>query len=144
MAVRVKLRIRSRASGRTVETSALVNTGFETETRQLLIPLPLARQLGLYPPPPDAPLVEFGTAGGPVRNYVIRDALEAIVLAGDREVGPVACDAVISSLEEVLVNDKLGEALGLVLLALGSGRWRFTDDPPQKVRSSEPPSYWPP
>ena len=76
MAVRVKLRIRSRLSGRAVETSALVNMGFETEAPQLLIPLPLARQLGLYPPPPDAPLVEFGTAGGPVRNYVIRDALE--------------------------------------------------------------------
>ena len=145
MAVRVRLRIKSRLSGRAVETSALVNTGFETEAPQLLIPLPLARQLGLYPPPPDALLVEFGTAGGPVRNYVIRDALEVSVLTDDREVGPVVCDAVISSLEEeVLVNDKLGEALGLVLLALGSGRWRFADDPPQKMRSSEPPSYWPP
>ena len=145
MAVRIRLRMRSRLSGEAVETNGLVSTGFETETRQLLIPLPLARQLGLYPPPPDASLVEFGTAGGPVRNYVIRDALEVSVLAGDREVGPVACDAVISGLEEeVLVNDKLGEALGLVLLALGSGKWRFADDPPEMVRSSEPPSYWPP
>jgi len=31
--VRVRLRIRSRLSGEAVETSALVNTGFETETR---------------------------------------------------------------------------------------------------------------
>ena len=144
MAVRVRLRIRNRLSGSMIETSALVNTGFETETRQLLLPLALARELGLYPPPPGAAVVEFGTAGGPVRNYVVRDALEVCVLAGDREVGPVVCDAVISNVEEeVLINDKLGEALGLVLLALGSGRWRFVDDPPDVVRESEPPSYWP-
>ena len=144
MAVRVRLRIKSRLSGSEVETSALVNTGFETETPQLLIPMALARRLGIFPPPPDVALVEFGTAGGPVRNYVIREALEVSVLAADREVGPVVCDAVISSLEEeVLINDKLGEALGLVLLALGSGRWRFADDPYDVVRNSEPPSYWP-
>jgi len=75
---------------------------------------------------------------------MIREVLEVSVLAADREVGPVVCDAVISSLEEeVLINDKLGEALGLVLLALGSGRWRFADDPYDVVRNSEPPSYWP-
>lgn len=34
MALRVRLEIRSRGSGRAVETSALVNTGFETERPQ--------------------------------------------------------------------------------------------------------------
>ena len=45
MAVRVKLRIRARGSGRDVETIALVNSGFETATPQLLIPRRLAEAL---------------------------------------------------------------------------------------------------
>ncbi len=45
MAVRVRLKLKSRISGEVVETVALVNTGFETESPQLLIPLALARRL---------------------------------------------------------------------------------------------------
>ena len=52
-----------------------MNSGFETEKPQLLIPLRLAREIGLWPPPPDSRIEEFETAGGPTRNYVIRDAL---------------------------------------------------------------------
>ncbi|MGC8933298.1 MAG: hypothetical protein ACP5KE_05880 [Candidatus Methanodesulfokora sp.] len=48
LATRVRLRIR--AGEREIRTSALVNTGFETEKPQLLIPLRLARELGLWPP----------------------------------------------------------------------------------------------
>jgi len=48
MAVRVRLKLRSRISGDSVETVALVNTGFETESPQLLIPLALARRLSLH------------------------------------------------------------------------------------------------
>ncbi len=62
MAVRVKLRITS-VSGKEAITSALVNSGFEAETPQLLIPKSLARELGLWPPPLEAVLVEVGTAG---------------------------------------------------------------------------------
>lgn len=139
MALRIRIGVRNRNSGEAAETSALVNTGFETEKPQLLIPV----RLGLWPPPPDAEVAEFGTAGGPVRNIVVRDALEATALTGDRGVGPVVCDAVISHMEsEVLVNDKLGEELGIVILGMGSGRWRFADDPPGKTRYSEKPQYW--
>ncbi|MEM2677300.1 MAG: hypothetical protein QXU62_01545 [Thermofilaceae archaeon] len=54
MAVRVKLRVRSLRSGREVVSSALVNSSFEAETPQLLIPRRLALELGLWPPPEDA------------------------------------------------------------------------------------------
>jgi hypothetical protein len=40
------------------------------------------------------------------------------------------------------VNDKLTEELGIILLAAGSGKWRFIDDPADKVRYSEKPQYW--
>jgi len=143
MAVRVKLRIRSRTSGEVAKVSALINTGFETESPQLLIPVRLARQLSLYPPPPTSSVVEIGTAGGPARVFLVRDAIDAWVVTEDREVGPKLADVMISPIEEeVLVNDKLTEELGIVLLAPGSGRWRFVDDPFDKVRGSERPQYW--
>ncbi len=139
MAVRVKLRIISRQGGE-VLTSALVNSGFEAETPQLLIPRTLASKLGIWPPPPEAHLVEVGTAGGPVRNYLIPKALKVYVETGDRRVGPVECDAMISLLEhEVLISDMLGGELGIVILDL-RGKWRFNDE--DKTRPTEPPQYW--
>lgn len=138
MAVRVKIRIRSPRSNSEAEVVALVNTGFETEKPQLLIPTPLAKQLGLWPPPPDAHLVELFTAGGPVRNYLISNALEISLVAGDRIRGPVICDAIISHIEEeVIINDKLGEELGIIIVGMGSGKWRLMDDPPEIIRYSE-------
>ena len=137
--MRVRLRIKAiKGEGGEAEVAALVNSGFETETPQLLIPRRLAETLGLWPPPPESRIVEFGTAGGPIRNYMIPSSLEVRVLAGDRESRPIICDAIISHIEEeVLINDKLGEELGIMIIGIGSGKWRFIDDPPDKVRLSE-------
>lgn len=138
MVIRIKLKIKS--SSREVVSSALVNSGFEAETIQLLIPRSLAAKLDLWPPPFEAQLIEVGTAGGPVRNYLIPDAVEVVAEAGDRSVGPVKCDVMISSLEyEVLISDRLGGELGIVILDL-RGKWRFVDE--VKERTSEPPQYW--
>jgi hypothetical protein len=99
--------------------------------------------LGLHPPPPTATIAELGTAGGPVRMFIVRDALEVWVVTGDRSVGPRVADALISGVEEeVLINDKLVEELGIVVVAAGSGKWRFIDDPADKVRVTEKPQYW--
>jgi len=136
----VKLKIKSLKTHREVVTSALVNSGYEADTPQLLLPRRLAAELGLWPPLDDAQLVEFETAGGPVRVYLIPGALEVSVDAGDRIVGPVRCDAVVASTEyEVLISDVLGSLLGIVLLDL-RGKWRFSDE--NVVRQSEPPQYW--
>jgi len=70
VAVRVKLKIKSLKTHREIVTSALVNSGYEADTPQLLLPRRLAAELGLWPPPDDAQLVEFETAGGPVRVYL--------------------------------------------------------------------------
>ena len=138
--MRVKLKIRSLKTHREMVTSALVNSGYEADTPQLLLPRRLAAELDLWPPPEDAQLVEFETAGGPVRVYLIPGTLEVSVDAGDRVVGPVRCDAVVASTEhEVLISDVLGSLLGIVLLDL-RGKWRFSDE--NVVRQSEPPQYW--
>jgi len=140
VAVRVKLRIKSLRVNREIVTSALVNSGYEAETPQLLVPRRLALELGLWPPPEDAQLLEFGTAGGPTRVYLVPQSLEVSVDASDRIVGPVKCDAVVSTTEyEVLISDILGSSLGIVILDL-RGKWRFTDE--DRVRTTEPPQYW--
>ncbi len=142
MAVRVKLKIKSK-SGKEVFSSALVNSGFETEKPQLLIPIQLAKSINIWPPPPSAILTELGTAGGPIRNYLIPDELEVSVITNDREVGPVVCDAIISHIEEeVLINDKLSDELNIMILKLGVGLWKFLDDPLELKRESELPKYW--
>jgi len=140
MVVRVRLRVKSLRVSREITTSALVNSGYEAETPQLLIPRRLAVELGLWPPPEEAQLMEVGTAGGPARVYIIPQTLEVSIDAGDRVVGPVKCDAVISFTEyEVLISDMLGDALGIVIISL-RGKWRFSDE--SIIRSSEPPQYW--
>ena len=139
LVVRVRIRIKSRFGGEVV-TSALVNSGFEAETPQLLIPRTLAARLGMWPPPLEAQLIEVGTAGGPVRNYFIPRAAEVYVETEDRRVGPVECDIMISLLEhEVLISDVLGDELSIVILSL-RGKWRFSDE--EKIRLTEPPQYW--
>ncbi|MBS7651993.1 MAG: hypothetical protein QW638_03875 [Candidatus Bathyarchaeia archaeon] len=143
MAVRVKLRIRAKGSGGEAVSPALVNSGFETEKPQLLIPVGLARVLGLWPPPITSLIAELGTAGGPVRNYLVPNALEVSILTEERTTEPVECDAIISHIEEeVLINDKLSDELKIVMLKPGAGIWRFTDDPEGLSRRSEPPRYW--
>jgi hypothetical protein len=142
MAVRVGLKLRSRILGEIVKTVALVNTAFETESPQLLIPLALARRLGLHPPP-TATIAELGTAGGPVRMFVVRDALEVWVVASDRNMGPKIADALISGVEEeVLINDKLAEELSISNSGSRLGKKRFIDDPADKIRVTEKPQYW--
>ena len=141
MAVRVRLRVKG--PGAAVETSALVNSGYEALTPQLLLPRRLAERLGLSPVPETARLVEMDTPGGPVRLLLVPRGVEVTLLAGDREVGPVAADAVISDIEdEVLISDRLAEELGIVLLAIASGEWRLADDPPTVRRRSAEPQYW--
>jgi hypothetical protein len=74
---------------------------------------------------------------------LVRDALDVWVVTDDREVGPRQVDVMLSPMEEeALISDKLAEELGLVLLAIGSGKWRFADDPLDRVRYSEKPQYW--
>ncbi len=143
MAIRIKLRLKTGTSGEPIEVSALINSGFETDTPQLLIPVELARRLALYPPPATSTIIEVGTAGGPSRVFLVREALYVWAVTDDREVGPKLVDVLISPIEEeVLVNDKLTEELGMILLAIGSGKWRFVDDPMDKIRHSEKPQYW--
>ena len=42
-----RVRVRLRRDDRTIETSAILNSGFETDSPDIIIPVELAKRLGL-------------------------------------------------------------------------------------------------
>jgi hypothetical protein len=137
MAVRIRLRLRY--CGKVLETSALVNTGFETPNPQILLPIKVAERLSLWPELPKDALVEiYDTAGGPVRVYRVRNAVNVEI--PEKGISVIA-DAVISHTEvEVLISDKLADELMIVIERPGEGIWRFRDE--NILRKSEKPEIW--
>jgi len=143
LAVRIKLCVKNRETGASIETSALVNTGFETDSPQLLLPVGAARELGLWPPPGGALKAIYDTAGGPTSIWVCPRALAVKVVVEDRETPWVVADAIISTIEhELLVSDKLMGALGIAIEDGAEGLWRFRSEGLDKLRRSEPPQLW--
>jgi len=141
MVVRIKLRIVR--DEKVIETSALANSGYETETPQLLIPIRLAQLLELWPPKSEAEESEFETAGGPLRVWIVPRACRVGVAIGDVKIPEVEADIVISPLaDEVLLSDKMISELQIALEDVGRGLWRFRWEPKDKLRRSEPPKYW--
>lgn len=143
MVVRVRLRVEL-TEGKSLEATALVNTGFETQKPQLLLPVKAAEKLNLWPNFPSEAMVEiYDTAGGPMRVYVLPDKAKTSVLTEDRESRRVLSDIVISHTEvEILIGDKLAGKMNLVIEDPGEGILRFKDDSPDKKRRSETPKHW--
>jgi len=80
VAVRLRIRIKSRSTGRELRATALLKSGFETVKPQLLVPIKVAEVLGLWPSMPRNYVVkEYITAGGPARMYVLLDEVEVSV-----------------------------------------------------------------
>ena len=143
MAVRIRLRIRSRTTGRELRAVALVNSGFETVKPQLLVPIKVAELLGLWPQiPRDYTVKDYMTAGGPVRMHVLVDEVEVSVDV-ELSANPVISDLVISPFEEeILVSDKLAGKLGIVVYDFAEGIWRLQTDPEAVRRRSEEREIW--
>jgi len=143
VAVRVRLKVRSRATAKELEVVALINSGFETLKPQLLVPARVAELLGLWPAiPRDYSVREYMTAGGPVRKYVLADEVEVRVVV-EYPTAPVVADLVVSTIEEeVLVSDKLAGRLGIVVYDFGEGLWRLASDPQEVRRRTEERQVW--
>ena len=136
MAVRVRLKVKRADKIR--EIIALVNSGYEADTPQLMIPISLARELNLWPPPLNAREEIFDTAGGPLKVWVIRRAAEVQVITEDAKSKNVKVDIVISPLaDEPLISDILAGELEIAVEDFAKGLWRFRWEPKEKVRPSE-------
>ncbi len=132
----VRLRLRLKRGDRSVETVALLNSGYEAPTPQLLVPIDLARDLGLWPPE-NAVEIELETAGGPLRAWYFPRAVVVKIVAEDVESREVLADVVVSPLaDEPLISDMLAEELEIAVESFGRGLWRFRWEPKERVRRS--------
>ena len=140
MAVRVKLRIKG--ANREVVTSTLINSGFEAEEPQLVIPLSLAEALGITSA--DVSIEEFGTAGGSrVSGYRVENPVEVeLVLEDKPSVNTMACVTMLPEETEAIMSDRLASELGITILDLWKGQWCLRDELGAKQRSSVQPQEW--
>ncbi|MFZ8823956.1 MAG: hypothetical protein ACO2O0_07400 [Desulfurococcales archaeon] len=141
MAVRVRVRIAR--NGKEIVASALANSGYESETPQVLLPIEAAEILNLWPPEKNLEETVFDTAGGPLRVWVASRAVKVKIVVEDIDMPFVEADAVISPIaDEILLSDKMISELNIALEDPGRGYWRFTWEGKEVKRRSEPPRYW--
>ncbi|MBI4617086.1 MAG: hypothetical protein HY720_25965 [Planctomycetes bacterium] len=129
---------------RNIQAIALVNTGYEADRPELIVPVGLAARLGWWPTlPRDADEQVYSGLGGAFSVWRIEDALEVRVICPDRQTVETTTDAVVSHAErEVLISDALASALSIEILDPRGGIWRLSDDPAGQRRAGEARQVW--
>ena len=82
MAVRIRIALRRPSSSRVIETSALVNSGFEVDVPQLVLPIALAHELGFNVK--EAPIGSITVCGGAELSMRVLGVVEVRVVVPDR------------------------------------------------------------
>jgi len=140
--VACRVRVRIRHGNSIVETSALVNSGFESDAPDIVVPVEVAKRLGLWPPR-KARAVVLETGGGETAAIYSESAVELELVLGDRELKRVTANVIIDPyIREVALSDYVSSLLGIMLIDIKRGLWRLTDDPPTTVRMSAPLEEW--
>jgi hypothetical protein len=120
----VRIPVRVSRNGRVIEVVALLNSGYEVSTPQLLIPVWLARKLELWLPPAGSWEEVFGTAGGSFKVWVARRGAVVRVLGGYVKSRDVMVDIVVSPLaDEPLVSGRLAGALEIAVEDFAERLW---------------------
>lgn len=138
MGVRVKLKIKGRRAS--VITAALVNSGFETEDPELIIPESLAERIGIT----GSSIAQYKLAGSSgVMGLRVEELIDVELLLDDKQ--PIRAKAVVTIIpgeEEVIISDYLASNLGIVILNPHKGEWCLIEEIGRKVRFSEEPEFW--
>ena len=136
MVVRVVVEIKR--GDKVIESSALVNSGYEAEEPELHIPIALARTLGFN--------LEglrgerYRVVGAEVTTYILGNVLVR-VKTEDRSTEWINAKAVTVPGEyEVILSDALTEQLGIEIVKPKKGLWRFSGE--TKTRESAKVKYW--
>ena len=146
MPVRVKTKIRSLKGskiGKATESNALLNTGYTGSSPEIIVPVRLGAEIGLWPPPIDSVEATYDTAGGPARFYAIRDAITLQIIEDDASSKELTTDVVISPMErEALLSDVVIGELEVAIMNAHKGYWRFNFDPSNKTRYTKSVELW--
>lgn len=137
LAVRVRVRVKSRSSGKSIVVRVLANGGAESPRPCIVVSEDIAESLGLWPTNNfKVHQVEEASSVGEV--YVIEGAVELELLGEhDESLSRVVADLVVQKgLIESLITDITIDELGIQVISFSKGLWRFRDDPPDKVRRS--------
>jgi len=142
----VRIKLSSRFCDKTIETSAILNSGFGhpypgTPSKPAIrLPLKLAHKLCI-----NREIIEkhatreiYDTAGGPVELYLIPDCIN-VELVGEGK--KLRGDALIDeNADVVLLNDRAISTFGIVILDPAEGIWALRND--MKQRKSSEPEFW--
>ncbi len=141
MAVRVRPLMRSLDTDVEVLTAALVNAGYEVEEPEILLPRRLAEFMSISLKPPRARAMVYETPFGFYHLIFSPKAVSVHLVDVCKRVEEVNV-AVSEGEREVLISDALAEALGIQLVGIARGLWRYRDDPPDVIRESVRAEYW--
>jgi|YelNatPaOPRAMG01_1025707.scaffolds.fasta_scaffold36427_5 hypothetical protein len=132
----VRVRIKVKYGSTSLDLVALVNTGYETDVPELLVPVSVAGSLGLWPKLPDNTIVEtYRTASGLMRVYRVEGARVSLLVGGSEEKSVKAYIVISEYTDEALISDQLASELGIVIEDPAKGLWRLRGE--SLVRSSE-------
>jgi hypothetical protein len=120
VAVRVRVKLKSLEEESWIETSALINSGYEADKPEVVIPLALARSLNLSLS--GATLEERATPIGSGELRYLGEALELKVSCEERETKAYRVHVLVSEYEhEILISDYLAGELGIAVEDLREG-----------------------
>jgi hypothetical protein len=135
----VRVRVRVRYGSASLDLVALVNTGYETDVPELLIPVDVARDLGLWPRLPDNTVVEtYRTASGLMKVYRVGGAQVSLLVEGNEVRSSKAYIVISEYTDETLISDQLASELDIAIEDPARGLWRLRGE--SLVRRSEEPT----
>jgi len=143
MAVRIKIEIQALNKPSKVEAIVLLNSGFESENPEILLPSRVAELLGFLPDLPASAVTNtYETAGDyELKMHFLQDSVKIKILTEDKKNAPVLLSAVISEQErEVILSDSAIDSLGIDIVTFSVGEWRFKGE--TKLRASFKKQLW--
>jgi len=131
-----RVRVRIKRGGKVIESLALLNSGFESDSPDIAVPIEVAAGLGLWPPRSAATAV-LDTGGGEISVPYYKSCAELELILEDREPKKAEVNIIVNPhLDEIALSDYVASELGIILLDFKRGVWRLNDDPPDKIRRS--------
>jgi len=137
--VRVKIRLKGPAGQ--IETTALVNSGFETKEPEIILPSEVSELLGIE----DFEGAEYEVAGGAEVIAAKAKGTIKVELLSNNEL-LVSFDGarpvVLAGEEEVIISGYLASELRISLIDIKEGLWCLREEVGKVVRRSEEKQVW--